>query len=104
MIQKNTLFLNFSDLPELTDSEKKKLALHSWEIYKIKDNQYFIVTEGGCRCCHGDLQKRYFITNEQGKFIKNSNYEEFCKIEIVQLVKVIMPDHLKTNSLRLEII
>ena len=103
MKSQTKLSLSFSDLPELTDLEKRKLALHSWEIYQIKDNQYFIVTDGGCQCCYGNLEKRYLITNDQGKTIRSSNYEEFCKIEVIQLVQVNLPDYLKTNSLRFSI-
>lgn len=89
------ILLTPKDIPQFNEHELKKLYSHQWTLYKINPKEYFLVTNGGCPCCHGNLKKKYLITDLSGKIIRESNFEEFSKIEVIGLVRVEIPKHLK---------
>lgn len=95
---------------DLSESIKEWVSLGKWSFYKIQDNQFFLVTDGGCPCCHGGREKEFFIIDDKGSFIKTESkdfYIELMKKEnqnkISEIIKFKLPKRITKNYLKIRI-
>lgn len=93
------------NLLKLNEKSKELVSLGQWSLYRIQQDQYLLITDGGCSCCHGDRKRSYYLLDQEGSVIRNETslfYENLISNEEVRdIITFSIPDRISQFYLRI---